>query len=285
MKSILLIGQSNMAGRGFLTDVPAIYNENIQMLRNGRWQMMTEPIHFDREVAGVGPATSFAQRWVEEHPGEKLGLIPCAEGGSAIDEWSEESILMRHALCEAKFASETSEIIGVLWHQGESDSREGKHQAYGPKLKKVIQHVRQELQLPELPFIIGELGDYLGKSGFGLSSTEFQQINDVMVNVVAETADTYLVSAKGLTANPDGIHLDAHSQRKFGLRYYTAFSKQANQMEPLQNEDAQIVELTQHPRTKQEQMYIETLAFSQGKMTFEEFSKNMAQLFQPTKED
>ena len=30
MKSVLMIGQSNMAGRGYLSDVPAIYNENIQ---------------------------------------------------------------------------------------------------------------------------------------------------------------------------------------------------------------------------------------------------------------
>lgn len=61
MKSVLLIGQSNMAGRGYLYEVTPIYNENIFMLRNGRWQMMTEPIHFDRSVAGAGPAASFAQ--------------------------------------------------------------------------------------------------------------------------------------------------------------------------------------------------------------------------------
>ena len=48
MKSVLLIGQSNMAGRGFLHEVTPIYNENIFMLRNGRWQMMVEPIHFYR---------------------------------------------------------------------------------------------------------------------------------------------------------------------------------------------------------------------------------------------
>ena len=40
MKSVLMIGQSHMAGRGFLNEVPMICNERIQMLRNGRWQMM-----------------------------------------------------------------------------------------------------------------------------------------------------------------------------------------------------------------------------------------------------
>lgn len=52
MKSFLLMGQSNMAGRGFKHEVPPIYNERIMILRNGRWQMMAEPIHFDRPVAG-----------------------------------------------------------------------------------------------------------------------------------------------------------------------------------------------------------------------------------------
>ena len=36
MKSALLIGQSNMAGRGFLHEVKTICDERIFMLRNGR---------------------------------------------------------------------------------------------------------------------------------------------------------------------------------------------------------------------------------------------------------
>ena len=74
MKSVLLIGQSNMAGRGFLSEVTPIHNENIFMLRNGRWQMMTEPIHFDRSVAGAGLAASFAQAWCNENKMNKLDL-------------------------------------------------------------------------------------------------------------------------------------------------------------------------------------------------------------------
>ncbi len=52
IKSFLMLGQSNMAGRGFISEVTPIYNERIQMLRNGRWQMMTEPINYDRPVSG-----------------------------------------------------------------------------------------------------------------------------------------------------------------------------------------------------------------------------------------
>lgn len=167
MKSILLIGQSNMAGRGFLKDVPPIINENIQMLRNGRWQMMAEPINVDRHVDGVGPAASFAQAWTEDHPGERIGLIPCAEGGSSIDEWGVDGLLTRHAISEAKFAMETSELAGILWHQGESDSYGERYKTYEGKLLSLIKHFREELNAPHIPFIIGELGHYLGSGDLG----------------------------------------------------------------------------------------------------------------------
>ena len=35
MKSILMIGQSNMAGRGFINEVPMICNERIRMQESG----------------------------------------------------------------------------------------------------------------------------------------------------------------------------------------------------------------------------------------------------------
>lgn len=54
MKSILMIGQSNMAGRGFINEVPMICNERILMLRNAGWQMMAEPINYDRPNAESG---------------------------------------------------------------------------------------------------------------------------------------------------------------------------------------------------------------------------------------
>lgn len=84
----LLIGQSNMAGRGFINDVPKITNERIHMLRNGRWQMMAEPLNYDRSVAGVGLAGSFSEAWLSKNAEDTIGLIPCAEGGSSIDEWA-----------------------------------------------------------------------------------------------------------------------------------------------------------------------------------------------------
>lgn len=271
MKSILLIGQSNMAGRGYLSEVPAIYNENIEMLRNGRWQMMAEPIHSDREVAGVGPAASFAAAWSQDHPAEKLGLIPCAEGGSSIDEWASDQVLSRHALSEAKFAMESSELIGILWHQGETDSLNGRYKEYAEKLKAVFEHFRQELGLPELPIIVGTLPTFLGKTGFGLSAVEFEEINHEIERVVSELENCYLVSAENLTANPDGIHINGESQRQFGIRYYEAFAKKTDIPTALGNEDEQLSKIYGRATTKNEKIYLLSRDFALGKLDYQKF--------------
>ncbi|WP_338786227.1 sialate O-acetylesterase [Metabacillus sp. FJAT-53654] len=278
MKSILLIGQSNMAGRGFIEDVPPIYNEHINMLRNGRWQMMAEPLNFDRHVSGVGPAVSFAQAWTEDHPGESIGIITCAEGGSSIDEWAIDGLLTRHAISEAKFAMETSEIVGILWHQGESDSYGERYKTYEDKLLSLFKHLREELNAPDIPIIIGELGHYLGEVGFGKSAVEYKQINQILSKVAHTEKNCFFVTSKGLTANLDGIHIDAISQRKFGLRYYEAFSKQKHVLDILDIEDEWIEKEAKRELTKNERIFVQSMKFALGQLSFEEFSINVSNI-------
>ncbi|MEH2998818.1 sialate O-acetylesterase [Bacillus pumilus] len=270
MKSLLLIGQSNMAGRGFKHEVPPIYNERIMMLRNGRWQMMTEPIHFDRPVAGVGLAASFAEAWCKDHEGEKIGLIPCAEGGSSIDEWSLDGALFRHAINEAKFAKENSELVGILWHQGESDSQDGKYKEYYEKIQRLFHELRTELSVPNIPLLIGGLGDYLGKLAFGAGCVEYQRINEELQKYAHHNENCYYVTAKGLISNPDGIHINAMSQRIFGIRYYEAFRKKEHIHEPLPNENELVNECHNRMNTSAEKKYIALEKFTLGKITYEE---------------
>src|SRR5699024_10166894 len=238
---------------------------------------MEEPIHSDRSVAGIGPAASFAKRWLDDHPDETIGLIPCADGGTSIEEWSDKSMLTRHALSEARFAMETSELIGVLWHQGESDSQNNKYQTYEAKLSHLIQFFRTELELPKLPFVIGLLGTFLGKEGFGASATEYQEINKIIKNIekkenhnnivtterikqkkniAQKEHHCYFVTAEGLTANPDGINIDGFSQRLFGIRYYEAFSSAKNVVNRLENESEIEKDLYKSEFTKNEQIYM-----------------------------
>ncbi|MGG7178489.1 sialate O-acetylesterase [Clostridium paraputrificum] len=271
IKSVLMLGQSNMAGRGFINEVPPIYNERIQMLRNGRWQMMTEPINYDRPVSGISLAASFSEAWCCKNQDDIIGLIPCAEGGSSIDEWAVDKVLFRHAINEAKFAIQSSELVGVLWHQGESDSHNGNYKVYYEKLLLIIEALRKELNAPNIPVIIGGLPDFLGKEGFGKSCTEYTLINQELEKFAIEQDNCYFVTASGLTSNPDGIHINAISQRKFGLRYFEAFSNKKHILEPLINESNLVNLICSRVHTKTEKIYIKTMDFALGKITYDEF--------------
>lgn len=275
MKSILMIGQSNMAGRGFINEVPMICNERILMLRNAGWQMMAEPINYDRPNAGIGLAGSFAAMWCMEHEGEQIGLIPCAEGGSSLDDWAVDKNLFKNAVIQAGFAMQDSELIGILWHQGESDSYGGGYQTYYKKLQVIIESLRKELNAFEVPLIIGGLGDFLGKNGFGLNCTEYELVNEQLLKFAREQENSCFVTAEGLTPNPDGIHMDAVSQRRFGVRYYEAFVKREHVLKPIENEMELLDRCISRPHTKREKMYLAMAEFAAGKMTDEEFGERM----------
>ncbi|WP_310604150.1 sialate O-acetylesterase [Anaerosporobacter sp.] len=278
VKSFLMLGQSNMAGRGFIHEVPPIYNERIQMLRNGRWQMMTEPINYDRPVAGISLAGIFAEAWSRENKEDSIGLIPCAEGGSSLDDWAVDGILFKHAINEAKMAMQSSELTGILWHQGESDSYNGNHKVYYEKLLQIIETLRKELNVPEIPLIIGGLGDYLGKVGFGKNCIEYSLINKELYRFASEQDNCYFVTASELTANPDGIHINAISQRKFGLRYFEAFSKKQHVLCPLENEEELLNHIHERIYTKTEKIYMKSMDFALGKMSYEEFESQVMEI-------
>ena len=85
--SFLLIGQSNMAGRGYINEVEPINNPRIKVLRNGRWQDMFVPVNPDRPFSGINLAESFCDEYSKEHDTD-VGIIPCADGGTALSQWA-----------------------------------------------------------------------------------------------------------------------------------------------------------------------------------------------------
>ena len=107
VKSFLMIGQSNMAGRGYLHEVKPIINERIFMLRNGRWQMMAEPINCDRSVAGISLAASFADAWCREYKEGKIGLF--TEQDTA--EETESTTIPVTKICLEYYIDETADGI------------------------------------------------------------------------------------------------------------------------------------------------------------------------------
>ncbi len=228
IKSFLMIGQSNMAGRGDFGEVPEIQNRLCKMLRNGRWQPMGEPINPDRRVfgefhSGVGLAASFADEYAK-HFEEKIGLIPCADGGTCLAEWQPGEILYDHAVMQAKLAQRSSKIVGILWHQGESDSDTMENvTAYREKFLRMLSSLIKDLSLPsDIPVIIGELGDFVGAYKDGMLPYS-KEINAVLTKLSDDFDNIAIASAQGLTCKDDGIHFNSTSYRILGVRYFESY--------------------------------------------------------------
>lgn len=235
--SFLMAGQSNMAGRGFLNEVSPIYDDHIKMFRNGRWQTMAEPINCDRPNAGIGLSASFAAAWRLKHPSDDIGLIPCADGGSSLDDWAINGLLFEHAILQAKLAQKSSKLAGILWHQGENDAAPALANRYEEKFTLIVEAFRRELSDPDLPILIGGLGDYLTEGMFGQYFSAYSTVNARLRHFANTIANCYFVTASGLSANPDLIHINAASQRIFGIRYFEAFDKQKQVLKPLKDEE------------------------------------------------
>lgn len=195
-----------MAGRGFLKEVKQIYDEQIRILVNGRWQTMTEPIHHDRPTSGIGPAASFAGAWRLSNPDKQIGLIPCADGGTSLDDWAVGGALFEHAVFQAKLAQQVSVLQGILWHQGENDSFGERSTVYHQKLTLIVSALRKATDAPDVPFIVGGLGDFLSNGRYGKYFTEHQLVNDALLKYANTANNTYFVTSSGLTANSDGLH-------------------------------------------------------------------------------
>ena len=215
MDLYLLIGQSNMAGRGVLTDSNRVSADGIFKLdADGEWQAAEEPIHFDKpSIAGAGLAASFARAMADRRTGVPIGLIPCAVGGTSINRWVESGDLWSNAVARTRIALRSGTLKGILWHQGEGDCSTSAAPAWGAKFEGMIASFRRELG--PVPFVAGELGRYLSNTGWPV-------INAHLHALEGKVPAYRVASSEGLTPNSDNVHFNTESLREFGLRYAEA---------------------------------------------------------------
>lgn len=233
MYSFLMLGQSNMAGRGAIGEVEAISCERAYMLRNGIWVKMREPVNVDKAVyeeidgeplCGISPAASFLQEFIESFDCE-AGLIPCAHGGTSLEMWSVGGSLYTNAVMQGMLAKRTSTIAGILWHQGESDSKnESDAKAYEEKFMVILESIKRQLDIPDVPVIMGELGSFLGDRADG-RFMYYKTVNKALAAIAEKNEMYVLAKADGLTDCGDKSHFDSASQREFGRRYFKAYAQ------------------------------------------------------------
>jgi hypothetical protein len=224
----LLVGQSNMAGRGKVTDEDRKPHPRVLMLSKDRtWVPATDPMHFDKPIAGVGLGRSFGMEMAKEDSNIVVGLIPCAVGGSPILSWEPGGYHPQtkthpwdDMLPRAKAALEVGTLKGILWHQGESDSKEDLAPPYEKRLHELIARFRKELDAPDIPFVAGAMGDWPERPW-----DEWKKMVDAAHRALPDkVAETAFVTAEGLK-HRDKVHFDRSSYIEFGKRYAEAYRK------------------------------------------------------------
>ena len=219
----VLLGQSNMAGRGKITgEFTKVNDPRVLMLtKTLEWKVATHPLHFDKPIAGVGPGLRFGIIMADAKPGKKIGLVPSAVGGTSIDLWvpgAYDSLTKTHpyddAVLRIREAMKHGVVKGVIWLQGESDSDPVKSLGYMSKLEALILRLRLLTGNPELPFLAGELGQ------FNTQYVDFNRI--ILANLPNQVPQTGLVRSDNLEHQGDSIHFDAASAEQYGERFAQA---------------------------------------------------------------
>ncbi|XVE94963.1 hypothetical protein REPUB_Repub02eG0055200 [Reevesia pubescens] len=224
----ILAGQSNMAGRGGVVDgkwdgsVPPESQPSPSILRLSAkltWEEASDPLHADIDVGricGVGPGMAFANEIRTHGSGiGVVGLVPCAVGGTSINQWARGSRLYNQLVSRANESVKTGgSIRAILWYQGESDTGTiNNAETYKEKLEKLIQDLRSDLNLPSLPFIQVALAS--GEGEF-VETVRKAQLETKLPNVKC-------VDAKGLALKEDNPHLTTISEVKVGVELAHAF--------------------------------------------------------------
>lgn len=216
-----------MAGRGYVEPQDRVAHPRVVMLdRTLQWVPATDPVHFDKSVAGVGPGRTFGLVVAEAEPKIRVGLIPTAVGGSPISSWEPgalDAATKTHpyddAMIRAREAMKSGDLKAILWHQGESDSKPELSKVYEQKLRALIERFRRELGTPDLPFIIGQLGRFDAKPWDAATI----RVDSVHRALAASMRNVAYVSASGLKDRGDTLHFSAAAARELGRRYASAY--------------------------------------------------------------
>ena len=224
----LLIGQSNMAGRGELleedyAEIPNVYlldSEGTPVAAKNPMNIYSSIRKAGDSLQQMGPGASFASTVVEQ-TGRKLLLVVNARGGSAIAEWAKGATATSpsfydEAVRRTQQAMEYGALKGILWHQGCSDQ---KNTSYMTQLTALAKNLRNDFGA-DVPFIVGQLGDW--RSSSANFNTNIQNVNDYIIY-------SDWVSSQGcvpiITEESDGQpdltdpHFNRASQITMGKRY------------------------------------------------------------------
>jgi len=212
----LMIGQSNMAGRAEieLSDCDTLSGVFLFTgMNDDQWEKAANPlnkystIRKDISMQKLSPAYTFARDMAESSTVKQIGLVVNARGGTSISLWEPGSEFYREAVSRTKDAMKYGVLKGIAWHQGESDASE--YEGYTPKIAALIEALREEFQMPDLPVVVGQLSE---------DKNSRISFNQMITQLPAKIRKVGVVRTDN-TSTIDDTHFDSSSQRLLGERY------------------------------------------------------------------
>lgn len=216
MDIYLLIGQSNMAGRADIETQDEDSLKNVFLftgIEGKEWEKAANPlnkystIRKDLSVQKLGPGYTFGREMAKQFPNKKIGLVVNAKGGTNIVEWKPGSLFYTEAIKRAKLAMKSGTLKGVVWHQGEANA--SKSGIYPKQITELIESLRKDLELPNLPFVAGQLSE---------DKPARHDFNVMIMTLPSLVPNTAVASTEG-TVTMEGTHFNSASQHLLGERY------------------------------------------------------------------
>ena len=248
IKAFILLGQSNMVGFAKQSEYHEEYqqvisNPNVLRLTPEGW---TETQFQFKN----GPEISFAYEMSRAFPGETIGIIKVAIGGTGIraflPEWNQklagkdarkgpiykDQILI--AIQKAKQTCPQIEFAGVLWKQGGADMKKKElAKGYNDCLGLIISELRKDTGVKDLPLFVSTYASLVEVKKVKADPTSYPKPKRVAAWDVIEAHNkaqdeipfTRVVVHGALPCIADGIHFNTAGQTTLGKMYAEEYLK------------------------------------------------------------
>ena len=242
LKLFVLMGQSNMSGRGEVPEELKHTNPQVYLFGNDyQWKLAEEPVDSaEGQVdmvsedgdAGISPSLGFAETLLGTKPEWAIGLIPCAKNSTSLLDWEpDDDPKTLYGSCWRRImqAAQMGTVEGILFYQGETDAIDPDYydklniernilpaEQWAEKFGEFVAAWRRDLGIPDLPVVFAQIAT---------TATDEEALNWDLIKEQQASVDlpyVRMITTEDLELG-DAVHLTAESYLEVGRRFAEAY--------------------------------------------------------------